>query len=73
MAWRKYLVILGGILFALDRKLQNFLDLASMMLSELLNPLQDVISKKVLPICNMLPGSRSDVSIVFPLLLFFPL
>eukprot|EP00957_Ditylum_brightwellii_P181471 13823598-Ditylum_brightwellii.AAC.1 len=31
------------------------------MLSDLLKPLQDVISKKVMSICSMFPGSRSDV------------
>ena len=66
-------MIVSGIFFALGRKPQSFLDLASIMLSELLNPLQDVISKKVMSMCSMFPGSRSDVSMVFPLFLFFPL
>ena len=66
-------MILSGVLFALDRKPQSFLDLASIMLSELSNPLQDVISKKVMSMRSMFPGSRSDVSMVFPFFLFFPL
>ena len=66
-------MILSIALFAQDRKPPSFLDLASIMLSELLNLLQDVISKKVMSICSMFPGSRSEVSMVFPLFLFFPL
>eukprot|EP00957_Ditylum_brightwellii_P104566 7968028-Ditylum_brightwellii.AAC.1 len=56
-ACRKYLMMQSGVLLALERNPQSFLDLACMIFKEQLEPWLNVISKKVMSICEMFPIS----------------